>query len=189
MKIADLDFPDKKEEKGKTSPKERIPMIKEVFQLVLGREPSSRELSFYKYGIQEREEIMEKLLNDKEHEEALEKADKVPKLEEKVKQAEHKAIQLEQKLEDTQEETKQVRNLLDEKNKEIAILRREKEDPYNFTHSEALRYIRGLTENSRTEVNSQSQISKADTHFSSVTSSETSKKRTFLDKVYDLIKS
>lgn len=184
MKIADLDL-DKKDKK-RSAPKERVPMIKEVFDLVLGREPSSRELSFYKYGVQEKEEIIEKLLNDEEHKEALEEAKEVPELESKAKQAEHMVVMLKQQIEDIQQETQQSKNLLDEKNKEIAILRREKQDPYNFTHSDALKYIKDLTESRRTEVNQEADTS--NTHFTSITSSEIQKKRSFLDKVYDLIK-
>jgi TolA-binding protein len=186
MKIADLDLD--KEESKRSAPKDRVPMIKEVFELVLNREPSSRELSFYKYGVQEREEIMEKLLEDEEHAEALEKAKEAPELDDRVKNAEHKVKQLKQQLEDQQEEIKQVRNLLDKKNKEIAILRREKEDPYNFTHAEALRYIKQLTENKRTEINTTTQQATEDTHFTTVSSMERTKKKTFLDKVYDLVR-
>ena len=186
MKIADLDFD--KDEKKSSAPKNRIPMIEEVFKLVLNREPSSRELTFYKYGVQDREEIVEKLLKDKEHEEALEKSREMPDLEEKARQAEHRVVQLKQQLEDAQEEIKQTLNLLDEKNKEIAILRREKNDPYNFTHSEALKYIKGLTESSRTNVNVATQESIQETHFTSISASGRMKKRSFLDKVYDLIK-
>ncbi len=186
MKIADLDFD--KEDSKRSAPKDRIPMIKEVFKLVLNREPSSRELSFYKYGVQEREEIIEKLLKDDEHKEALEKSKKVPKLEDQVKDKNHKINTLKQKIKDIEEETKQVKNLLDEKNKEIAILRREKEDPYNFTHSDALKYIRSLTENSRTEINTTSQQNNGETHFTTISSSEQPKKKSFLDKVYGFIK-
>jgi septal ring factor EnvC (AmiA/AmiB activator) len=186
MKIADLDLD--KEERKRSAPKDRIPMIKEVFELVLNREPSSRELSFYKYGVQEREEIIEKLLEDDEHKEALEKSKELPELEDRVKDAEHKSLQLKQRLQDQQEEIDQIRNLLDEKNKEIAILRREKDDPYNFTHSEALKYIKQLTENRRTDINTSTQQSSSDEHFRTVSSSDTQGKKTFLDKVYDFIR-
>jgi septal ring factor EnvC (AmiA/AmiB activator) len=186
MKIADLDLD--REDKQRSAPKDRIPMIKEVFQLVLNREPSSRELSFYKYGVQEKEEILEKLLKDDEHKKALEKSKKVPKLEEEVKDKNHKINVLKQKIKDIEDETKQVKNLLGEKNKEIAILRREKEDPYNFTHADALKYIRSLTENNRTQINS-TQQNKDETHFTTISSSENTERKTFLDKVYDFIKS
>jgi hypothetical protein len=188
MKIEDLDIDN--EDRKRLSPKDRIPMIKEVFELVLGREPSSRELSFYKYGTQNKEEIIEKLLNDDEHKELVEKASKVPKLEDKVKGTEHKVVQLTQQIKDMNEESKQIKNLLDEKNREIALLRREKQDPYNFTHSDALRYIKGLTENDRTRVDTESSNSNSnsDRHFTSVIGTQEPQRKSFLDKVYDLIK-
>ncbi|KUK77058.1 MAG: coiled-coil [candidate division WS6 bacterium 34_10] len=188
MKIADLDID--KEDGMRPSPKDRIPMIKEVFELVLGREPSSRELSFYKYGTQDREEIIEKLLNDDEHKKLVEKAGKVPKLEDKVKGTEHKVVKLTQQIKDMEEESKQIKNLLDEKNREIAILRREKQDPYNFTHSDALRYIKGLTENDRTRVDTETSQSPSngERHFTSVSATQEPQRKNFLDKVYDLIK-
>ena len=187
MKIADLDFDSKDTEKS--SPKERVPMIKEVFELVLNREPSSRELSFYKYGMQSKEEIIEKLLNDDEHKEAFEKAKHLPDTEEQKKQAEHKVMQLKQNIGDSQEEIVQVKNLLEEKNKEIVILRREKGDPYNFTHADALKYIKRLTQNDQTVYDTNTQESLSDTHFSSVSAKNIEKEKTFLDKFYDFIKS
>jgi hypothetical protein len=187
MKIADLDFDSR--DKEKSSPKDRVPMIKEAFKLVLNREPSSRELSFYKYGMQSKEEITEKLLNDDEHKEAFEKAKQLPEIEEQKKQAEHKVMQLTQNMEDSQEEIVQVKNLLEEKNKEIAILRREKGDPYNFTHADALKYIKQLTQNDQTVNDTSTQESFSDTHFSSISASNIEKEKTFLDKFYDFIKS
>ena len=186
MKIADLDFDN--QDSKRSAPKDRIPIIKEVFDIVLGREPSSRELSFYKYGVQEKDEIINKLLNDKEHGKIVKKAKRVPKVEEKARQAEHRVAQLTQQIKDMEEESKQTRDLLDEKNREIAILRREKSDPYNFTHSDALKYIKGLSENSRVNVNTQAQEGSTDSHFSSISASENQKKRSFLDRVYNLIK-
>jgi len=180
MKISDLDFSN--EDKKRSAPKDRIPMIKEVFELVLNREPSSRELSFYKYGIQGKEEIIEKLLNDKEHTKLLEQAKEYPQVEEQLKDSNHKVLQLKQNIEDNDSEIEEVKTLLNEKNKEIAILRRENSDPYNFTHSDALKYIKTLTENNG-ENNSVEE-----NHFSTVKSSEV-KEKTFLDKLYDLIKS
>lgn len=187
MKIADLDFDS--DDKEKSSPKERVPMIKEVFELVLNREPSSRELSFYKYGMQSREEIIEKLLNDEEHREAFEKAKELPEIEEQKVQAEHKVMQLKQNLQDSQEEIIQTKNLLEEKNKEIAILRREKGDPYNFTHADALRYIKKLTQNDQTAQDRGTQENLSDIHFTSVSAKTIEREKSFLDKLYDFIKS
>ncbi|MCK9415503.1 MAG: hypothetical protein PHG60_00580 [Candidatus Dojkabacteria bacterium] len=187
MKLADLDF-DKGDKKVSAST-DRIGMIKEVFELTLNREPSSRELSFYKYGNQEREEMIEKILNDKEHTDLLKRAKESPELEDRAKQAEHKVLQLKQQTEDMKDEIVQTRELLDQKNREIAILRREKQDPYNFTHSQALMYIKGLTENKRTEVDNETTNNAENNHFTTISPSENRTKRTFLDKIYDLIRS
>jgi hypothetical protein len=189
MKMRDFDMND---EDSYSSPKDRIPMIKEIFQLVLNREPSSRELSFYKYGIQSKEEIIDKLLNEDEHKKALERSKEFPDMEDRAKLAENKVTQLKQKIEDSAQEETYLRNLLDEKNREIAILRKEKEDPYNFTHSQALRYIRSLTENGRENGNNSSSntqtVVSEDKHFSSISGYPETKKESFIDKIYKIIK-
>lgn len=185
MKIADLNLGDKNDDLK--SSKDRITMIKEVFNLVLRREPSSRELSFYKYGIQEKEEIVEKLIENKEHSELIEKAQEFPLMEERAKSAEHKILQQRQNIKDSEDEILFQKNLLEEKNREIAILRREIADPYNFTHSEALKYIKGLNESSRNNINTSTGEENSN-HFSTVTPSYPVKRETFLDIVYRLIK-
>lgn len=184
MKLGDFN---RDKEGDYQSPKERIPMIKEVFELVLGREPSSRELSFYKYGIQSKEEIIDKLLSEDEHKESMEKAKEYSSLEDRAKNAEHQVIKLKQNITDIGQEQDQLRGLLDEKNKEIAILRRENSDPYNFTHSQALRYIQSLTSNSRENKNDQTVV-QSDNHFSSVHSQKEPVKEGLIDKIYRLLK-
>lgn len=178
--------------KDQPSPKERIAMIKEVFKLVMNREPSSRELSLYKYGMQTREEIMEKLLNGEEHKEAMKSVKEFPKLEARTKDAEHKMFKLKQDMEDSGQEELYLKNLLDEKNREIAILRQEKGDPYNFTHSNALSYIKGLTENSRDNVNHLSHDSTPqqieNNHYTTISSPKSESKETLIDKVYRILK-
>lgn len=190
MKLSDFNIDSAK--KDLPSPKERIPMIKEIFKLVMNREPSSRELSFYKYGIQTKEEIIEKLLNGDEHKKAMKSSKEFPKLETRVKDAEHKVSKLKQDMEDSGQEELYLKNLLDEKNREIAILRKEKGDPYNFTHSNALSYIKGLTENSRDNVNHLSHDSTPqqveNNHYSSISSSKSESRETFVDKVYRVLK-
>ncbi|MCD4756411.1 hypothetical protein K8R20_02240 [bacterium] len=190
MKLSDFDIGSAK--KDLPSPKERLPMIKKVFKLVLNREPSSRELSFYKYGVQTKEEVVEKLLNSEEHKEMLKTFKKFPKLEERAKSAEHKASKLKQNIEDSGQEELHLKNLLDEKNREIAILRKKAEDPYNFTHSKALSYIKGLTENNRDNVNHLSHDSTPQqiesNHYSSISSShQKESKETFIDKIYKIL--
>lgn len=185
MKITDLDFDEKK---NKLSPKDRVPMIEEVFKLVLNRKPSSRELSYYKYGNQNREEIIEKLLENDEHKEALEDYKELPTVQDQLKKSENQVKRLNQRIEDSKEESIQLKNLLNEKNKEIAILRREKEDPYNFTHAEALTYIKNISENNRNNVSTSNNINNETAHFSTL-GQNLDKKESFLDKVYRIIKS
>ena len=187
MKLGDFDKPNSKSSRDDySSPKERIPMIKEIFQLVLNREPSSRELSFYKYGIQSREEIIEKLLSEDEHKESMEKSKEFSNMEDRAKNAEHKVKKLNQNIEDIHKEEVQLKSLLAEKNREIAILRRETSDPYNFTHSQALRYIQDLTATSRENNNTQSQ---SEDNFSTVhTTPQIPVKETLIDKIYKLLK-
>ena len=55
--------------------------LKEIFFLVLGREPSSRELSYYKYSIIGKGEIVKSLLSSDEHKETIERGIKYPELE------------------------------------------------------------------------------------------------------------
>lgn len=188
MRIKDLDI----SKKDFTSPKDRLPMIKEAFKLVMNREPSSRELSFYKYGVQTKQEIIEKLLTNDEHKDAFKKAKDFPKIEERCKDAELKVSKLKQKIEDSKQEELCLKTLLGEKNREIAILRKEKEDPYNFTHSHALKYIKGLTENGRDNINNSTQKSTSTQvggkHFSSISSTPIKSKETFIDKIYRLLK-
>ena len=184
MKIPDFN---KSNDEEYSSPKERIPMIKEVFQLVLNREPSSRELSFYKYGIQGKQEITDKLLSEDEHKDALERSKEFSNMEDRAKNAEHKVKKLNQNIEDYGKEEIQLKSLLAQKNREIAILRRETSDPYNFTHSQALKYIQDMTSTSRENTNSQSQN---DNTYSTLNNSSQNipTKESFIDKIYKMLK-
>lgn len=113
------------------SPSERIPMIKEVFELVLGREPSTREISFYKYGIQSKEEIIQKLLEGDDHKRILEKAKEYNTLDDRAKDAELTVVRLKQKIDDNGDEYVNLRELLVEKNKEIEDLRTKVDSPFD----------------------------------------------------------
>ncbi len=113
------------------SPSERIPMIKETFELVLGREPSTRELSFYKYGIQTKEEIVNKLLEGNDHKRILEKAKEHNILDDRAKDAELTVSRLKQKIEDNSEEHINLKNLLAEKNREIEDLRKKVDSQFD----------------------------------------------------------
>jgi hypothetical protein len=114
------------------SPSERSPMIEKIFKEVLGRKPSSRELSFYKYGVMKGEEIRIKLLKSEEHKKLLEDARKLPKVENDLKNSQTSEKRLTQKIEDIGEEVRQSKILLEEKNDIIHGLREELNNPYDL---------------------------------------------------------
>lgn len=104
--------------------------IKKIYLLVLGREPSSRELSFYKYSVFNEEKLIKKLLDSDEHKKIIEKALEHPSLVEKSKLAENSILKLRTFIEDRNEEFSTLQRLLEEKNSIINDLRESKESPY-----------------------------------------------------------
>lgn len=113
----------------KQPPVGKSSLIKKVYKQVLGREPSSREMAYYKYSLAKKEDIIKRLLESEEHEDILEKAKKYPELEETNLKLESKVLKLESKLRDNEEEFKQLKSLLEEKNATIKELRKTKEVP------------------------------------------------------------
>lgn len=122
---------------------DRIPMIEKIYQEVLGRKPSSREISFYKYGSVREEEIRAKLLKSDEHLKILEDAKKVPTLEEQVRNLQLVEKKLVQKGQDLGQQIDEVQVLLNEKNSIIQQLREEVKNPYNL-NDQLRRYEEGF---------------------------------------------
>lgn len=104
--------------------------IKSVYQLVLGRDPSSREISFYRYSLVEKEKIVEKLLKSDEHKEILKKAQEYPTLTERNKLAENSILKLKSYIKDQESEHSELQRLLVEKNSLIEGLRETKVEPF-----------------------------------------------------------
>jgi formiminotetrahydrofolate cyclodeaminase len=115
---------------GGASATDRIPMIEEAYELVLKRKPTSREISYYKYSTMKKEEIIKKLLNDKEHTQLLEKGRDYPNLEESQKLSASTVLKLKHGIKDQESEFEELKKLLSEKNKIIEELRSLKEEPY-----------------------------------------------------------
>ncbi len=111
---------------------DRVPMIEKVFNEVLGRKPTSREIAYYKYGVLKEEGIREKLLKSKEHQEIIEKALKLPGIEEELKTVRVSERKLTQKVSDLNQEMSESERLLREKNVLINELREKVNNPYNF---------------------------------------------------------
>lgn len=147
---------------------EKIPMIEEVYERVLGRKPSSRELSLYKYSVLKREEITRKLLNSDEHKEIIGKGRSYPELEERERLAMSNILKLKHGIEDMKEEHDQLKGILVEKNKIIEGLREEKSAPY---------------------INGELPTGRYNTYYNTTENSISFKKETFLDKLYKFLKS
>jgi len=109
---------------------EKSSAIEEVYELVLGRKPTSREQAYYKYSSAKKEEILKKLLNSEEHKEIVQKGRDYPELEEREKLDQSTILKLKHSIEDQQGELKEMKSMLDQKNKEIVVLREEKMVPF-----------------------------------------------------------
>jgi len=110
-------------------PVKKSPLVKKIYKQILGREPSSREMAYYKYSSAKKEEIVKKLLEGDEHKELLEMARSFPDLEETNSKLKSKVLKLESKVKDNEEEFNQLKSLLEEKNATIKDLRETKETP------------------------------------------------------------
>ena len=151
---------------------DKIPMIEEVYEKVLGRKPSSRELSLYKYSVLKRDEITKKLLNSEEHKEIVEKGRAYSQLEERERLAKSSILKLKHSIEDMVVEHDELKNMLSEKNKIIEKLREEKIAPYISGEIPQDKY--------NTYYNSSESINKGYAQF---------KKDNFVDKLYKFLKS
>jgi chromosome segregation ATPase len=111
--------------------KEREIFIVKTFEKILGREPSSRELSYYKYGETEEEKIREELLDGDEHKKILEDAKESTKLKKKIEILESEKERLANLINDKAIEYRELTSLLQNKNEEIKKLREEESNIYN----------------------------------------------------------
>ena len=111
--------------------KERELFIIKVFSSILGREPSSRELSYYKYGEMEEDEIKDELLNGNEHKKIIEDAKESLKFKRRIEILEDEKEKLENLINDKAEEYRELTSLLQNKNNEIKKLREEENNIYN----------------------------------------------------------
>lgn len=129
---------------------DRVPMIEKVFNEVLGRKPTSREIAYYKYGVLKEDGIREKLLKSKEHQEIIEKASKLPGIEEELKTVRVSEKKISQIVADLNQEMTQSERLLTEKNFLIQELREKVNNPYDFP-SQTEKFEEGFDVNTRTE--------------------------------------
>lgn len=104
--------------------------IIDIFDLVLGRKPSTRESAYYRISRAEREEVIEKLIQSAEHKELVLMAQKYPSLLKENKQLETTVVKLKSNIEDNSSEFQELKKLLQEKNILINDLRDSKGQPF-----------------------------------------------------------
>lgn len=109
---------------------EKSVAVEEVYELVLGRKPTSRELSYYRYSASKKDEVLKKLINSEEHKEVIKKGREFPELEEREKLGQSTVLKLKHSIEDMHGEIEEMKSMLIEKNREIVVLREEKKVPY-----------------------------------------------------------
>lgn len=149
---------------------DKNPIIEKIFESVLNRKPTSRELSYYKYSVLNKEDIIKKLLNTEEHKDLISKGREFPQLEENERIAKSTILKLKHNIEDIRQEHEDLVELLSEKNKLIDSLREEKNVPF----------VSGELPNNKYNVYYNSDdIGKKDTYIP---------KKGFLDKLADFIK-
>ena len=111
--------------------KDREDFTKSSFQKILGREPSSREMSFYKYGEMEEDSIFKELLDSEEHKKLIEEAKESKSLNNKVNELNSNIEKLKSLIDGKAKEYRDLLALLDEKNTEIKRLRETEKNIYN----------------------------------------------------------
>jgi len=113
-------------------PSDRTPIIEKIYLQVLNRKPSSRELSYYKYSMVDEDEIRNKLLDSDEHKKLLEDARELPGVKDQLKNSELAVRKGTQKVQDLELQIQEDSVLLNERNRVIADLRSELQNPYNL---------------------------------------------------------
>jgi hypothetical protein len=104
--------------------------VEAIYDLVLGRKPTSREFAYYRYSTVKRDDILKKLVKGQEHKDIIDKGRKYGDLEIQIRLEQSTILKLRQSLEDRVQEIKEMKSLLDQKNKEIAVLREQKRIPF-----------------------------------------------------------
>ncbi len=120
------------------SPQERVTMITDVYKLVLGREPDNRDINYYKYSTLSKTEIINQLLEGKEHSRLIEDGNQFKNMKNRAEQAEIKSKVLENQVQDQINEFKELTNLLQEKNRQIHSMRTKMNNPYDFSDNARL---------------------------------------------------
>jgi uncharacterized coiled-coil protein SlyX len=112
------------------TPSERISMIENAFKDILGREPDTRDLNYYKYSSLSQEEIRKELICSKEHQTLIEEGRESKKVKNSLNIANTRIKVLESEIQDQEKSFKELNSLLKEKNLHIKELRKELKSPF-----------------------------------------------------------
>ncbi|MFA5623032.1 MAG: hypothetical protein WC981_02275 [Candidatus Dojkabacteria bacterium] len=121
----------------------RIPMIEQMYELILGRKPSSRESAYYKYSPLSEDEIRIKLLESQEHKDIIEDAKRIKGLENELRSSQIGEKKLSQQVVDLGKQIDESQMLLNEKSNIILELREQLQNPYNLP-SQIQKYEEGF---------------------------------------------
>lgn len=102
---------------------QRKEVIRRIFSLVLGKEATEKDFSFYRYSTLTEEGLLKNLLNLPEHKQAMERSKEYPELKKIVSDLEIRYRQTEEGVKALQQEVYTMQQLLIEKNKHIVELR------------------------------------------------------------------
>lgn len=126
-------------------PSSRVPIIEQMYELILGRKPSSRESAYYKYSPLSEEEVRIKLLESQEHKDIIEDAQRIKGLENELKGSQIGEKKLSQQVVDLGKQIDESQMLLNEKSNIILELREQLQNPYNLP-SQVQKYEEGFDE-------------------------------------------
>jgi len=117
----------------KLTPQERTEMITKIYMDVLGREPDTRDINYYKYSTLGESEIYKQILTGKEHKKLVADGKDFKNMNTRASQSEIRVKVLEGQIKDQVVEFRQLTELLQEKNRYINQLRSSSHNPYSFT--------------------------------------------------------
>ena len=117
----------------KLSPSQRVKIVEKAYKDILGRDPDTRDLNYYKYSSAGEEEIRQELLEGKEHKTLIENGREFKKLKNLLANAESKIKALESEIRDQKSSFEQMNSLLKEKNLHIEELRKREKHPFEST--------------------------------------------------------
>ncbi len=117
---------------NRMSTEEKIEMVKKIYKEVLDREPTTKDINYYKYSSLDEKGIIKQLVKSKEHQELVSNGKKYKKLENEANQNSLKVKQLKAQIKDQVEEMQKLAQLLREKNRYIEQLRKQSNNPYNI---------------------------------------------------------